>query len=174
MVNSLEISWKSPSLYTVFGRPLTPKSLFQGYSQSKEILLNLGMKCWNSAFNLQGSRVIIAVVQVGAVKTYATSVETLERQDETQFTFPPLPPLNANVLICRVYEISPSLWPNSGFQCCLFLALRISLLHSCFLYLFFYGSLSGCLTKEHPKIKFNWLSHQTILEQWFLFCFRNS
>jgi hypothetical protein len=44
------------------------------------------------------------------VKIYATSVvEALrkkERQDETQFTFPPtLPPLlNANVLICRVFE----------------------------------------------------------------------
>jgi len=29
----------------------------------------------NSAFNLQGSRVIIAAVQVGAVKIYATSVD---------------------------------------------------------------------------------------------------
>ncbi len=37
---------------------------------SKEILLNVGMKCWNSAFNAQGSRVIIVVVQVGAVKIY--------------------------------------------------------------------------------------------------------
>jgi hypothetical protein len=26
------------------------------------------MKCWNSAFHAQGSRVIIVVVQVGAVK----------------------------------------------------------------------------------------------------------
>jgi hypothetical protein len=28
------------------------------------------MKCWNSAFNAQGSRVIIEVVQVGTVKIY--------------------------------------------------------------------------------------------------------
>jgi len=47
------------------------------------------MKCWNSAFNAQGSRLIIVVVQVGAVKIYVAAVEALrkkERQDETQFT----------------------------------------------------------------------------------------
>jgi hypothetical protein len=37
------------------------------YPQSKEILLNLSMKCWNAAFNAQGLRVIIVVVQVGVV-----------------------------------------------------------------------------------------------------------
>jgi hypothetical protein len=59
------------------------------YLQSKEILLNLSMKCWNSAFNAQSSRVIIVVVQVGAVKISLAIVETLrkkERKDETQFT----------------------------------------------------------------------------------------
>ncbi len=48
------------------------------------------MKCWYSAFNAQGSRLIIVVVQVGAVKIYAAAaVEALKRkkrQDETQFT----------------------------------------------------------------------------------------
>jgi hypothetical protein len=48
------------------------------------------MKCGNSAFNAQGSRLIIVVVQLGAVKVYvAAAVEALrrkERQDETQFT----------------------------------------------------------------------------------------
>ncbi len=47
------------------------------------------MKCWNSAFNAQGSRVIIVVVQVGAVKIYVAAVEEhmkKERGDETQFT----------------------------------------------------------------------------------------
>jgi hypothetical protein len=34
----------------------TPYPLFQWYPQSKEILLNLSMKCWNSAFNAQGSK----------------------------------------------------------------------------------------------------------------------
>jgi hypothetical protein len=48
------------------------------------------MKCWISAFNAQGSRGIIVVVQVGAVKIYvAAAVEALrkkERQGETQET----------------------------------------------------------------------------------------
>jgi hypothetical protein len=48
------------------------------------------MKYWkNSAFNARGSRVIIVVVQVGAVKIYVAAVDALkkdERQDETQFT----------------------------------------------------------------------------------------
>jgi hypothetical protein len=47
-----------------------PYPLFQWYLQRKEILLNLNMKCWNSIFNAQGSRVILVVVQVGAVKIY--------------------------------------------------------------------------------------------------------
>jgi len=50
------------------------------------------MKSWNSEFNAQGSwRIIVVVVEIGAVKIYvASSVEALrgkERQDEThQFT----------------------------------------------------------------------------------------
>jgi hypothetical protein len=47
------------------------------------------MKCRNSAFNAQGSRIITVIVQVGAVKIYVTAVEALrkkERRDETQFT----------------------------------------------------------------------------------------
>ncbi len=50
------------------------------------------MKCWNSAFNAQGSRVIIVVVHVGAVKIYvAAAVEALrkkERQNE-KLSLPP-------------------------------------------------------------------------------------
>jgi len=38
------------------------------------------MKCWNSAFNAQGLRLIIVVVQVSVVKIYVAAV------DETQFT----------------------------------------------------------------------------------------
>jgi hypothetical protein len=66
----------------------TPYPLFQGYPPSKEIWLNLSTKCWNSAFNAQGSRVIIVVVKEGAVKIYVAAVEALrkkERGDETQF-----------------------------------------------------------------------------------------
>jgi hypothetical protein len=47
------------------------------------------MKCLNSAFNAQGSRVTIVDVQVGAVEIYVAAAEALkkkERQDETQLT----------------------------------------------------------------------------------------
>jgi len=47
------------------------------------------MKYWNSAFNAQGSRVIIVVLEVGAVKIYVAAVDCLmkkERGDETQLT----------------------------------------------------------------------------------------
>ncbi len=72
-----------------FTLSFTPYPLFQWYSQSKEILLNLSMICWNSAFHVQGSRVIIVVVQAGALKICVAAVEVLrknERGDETQFT----------------------------------------------------------------------------------------
>ncbi len=46
------------------------------------------MKCWNSAFNAQGSRVVIVLIRVGAVKIYVAAVKALrekERGDETEF-----------------------------------------------------------------------------------------
>jgi len=65
-----------------------PYPLFQWYPQTKDILINLSMKCCNSAFNAQGSRLNIVVVQCGAVKIYVATMEALRkkgRQDETQF-----------------------------------------------------------------------------------------
>jgi hypothetical protein len=46
------------------------------------------MKCCNSACNAQGSRVIIVVVQVGAVKISVAAVQALRKKatQETQFT----------------------------------------------------------------------------------------
>jgi hypothetical protein len=47
------------------------------------------MKCCNSAFNAQGSKLIIVVVHLGVVKIYVAAVEVLrkkQREDETQFT----------------------------------------------------------------------------------------
>jgi len=76
----IKLSRKSPSL-----SPPIP----QGYPQSKEILLNLSMKCWNSEFNAQISWLNIVAVQLGAVKIYVAAVETLrekEREYETQCT----------------------------------------------------------------------------------------
>jgi hypothetical protein len=68
----------------------TPNPSLSGIHKVMKFLLKLSMKCWNSALNAQGSRVIIVVAQVGAVKTYvATAVEARrkkERQVEPQFT----------------------------------------------------------------------------------------
>jgi hypothetical protein len=63
-------------------------------------------------FNAQGSRLIIVVVELGAVKIYVAAVEALrkkKRQDETQFTtkidgfLSFITALNANVLFCKVF-----------------------------------------------------------------------
>jgi predicted oxidoreductase (fatty acid repression mutant protein) len=39
------------------------------------------MKCWNSTFNSQGSRVIIIVVHVRTMKIYVTIVDTLMKKE---------------------------------------------------------------------------------------------
>jgi hypothetical protein len=51
------------------------------------------MKCWNSVFNTQGSRLIIVPVQVRAMKICVVAVEALKKKeregsnhDETLFT----------------------------------------------------------------------------------------
>jgi hypothetical protein len=88
-VDWFELPVKLPSVSPSISSSFTPYPLFQWYLQSKEILLNLGMRCWNSIFNAQGLRIIIAVVQVGAANIYVTAVQALrkkETQDETQFT----------------------------------------------------------------------------------------
>jgi hypothetical protein len=87
----LELSIKSPSLHPclwAYFHPLSP--LFSGIRKvMKFCLLNLSMKCWNSAFNAQGSREIIIIVRVGAVKIHVAAVEALRKNEkydnETQF-----------------------------------------------------------------------------------------
>ncbi len=104
---ALELSLKWLCLHPVFGPSFTPYPLFHWYPQSKDILINLTMKCWYSAFNARVSRLIIVVVQLTTVKIYVAAVEALRkkgRQDETQFTpkidgFLRSAPLDANVLL---------------------------------------------------------------------------
>jgi hypothetical protein len=95
------------------------------------------MKCWNSALNAQSSRLIIVLVQLGTLNTHVTAVEMLmknERQGETQFTtkidsfLSFIPPWMLMYLFCRLFLISPCVWPNSGLWCCVVLTLRIPLL----------------------------------------------
>ncbi len=86
---AIELSIKSHCLHPVFGPAFTLLFPLSVVSAKWEILLNLSMKSWKSAFNAQCSRAIIVVVQVGAVKIYGATVEAVrekERQDETQFT----------------------------------------------------------------------------------------
>jgi hypothetical protein len=40
------------------------------------------MKCWYSVFNAQGSRLIIVVVQLGAVKIYVIAVEAPRKRGD--------------------------------------------------------------------------------------------
>jgi hypothetical protein len=44
-----------------------------GIHKVRTFLLNLHIKCWNSAFNAQGSRVTIVVVQVGSSENICSS-----------------------------------------------------------------------------------------------------
>ncbi len=77
----LDLSGKSACFHPVFGPAFTPYPLSRWYLQSKEILLNLSMNCWNSAFFAQSSSVIIVVVYEGAVKIYGAAVDALRKKD---------------------------------------------------------------------------------------------
>jgi hypothetical protein len=61
---AIKLSVKSPSLSPLILSAFTPHPLFERYQQSEEILIDLNMKCSNSAVNAQGSRVIVVVVHV--------------------------------------------------------------------------------------------------------------
>jgi hypothetical protein len=126
-----KVTLSSPCFWASFH----PYPLFQWYPQSKDIRLNLSMKCWNSAFNAWGPRL-----------TYRSSSCTVRRSENiysdrgdaqergktgwntvyhqnwwfSEFHLQ----LHANVLFCRCFFffwISPCVWPNSGFWCCVFL-----------------------------------------------------
>jgi hypothetical protein len=43
-------------------------------------MLKLSTKCWISAFNAEGLRGIIVVVQVGAVKRYVAAAEVFQKK----------------------------------------------------------------------------------------------
>jgi hypothetical protein len=132
-----ELSVKSPSVSPRISSAFAPYPLFQWYLQSKEIWLNLGVKCWNSAFNAQGSRVIIVVVQGGAVKIYVAAVQALrKRMHRMKLSLPPnwveklvwvpvisfckifIPSYAFDALLCQNWPFSP---PNR-------LTLRITLI----------------------------------------------
>ncbi len=122
----------SPYLWGYF-HPQTPLLVV---STTKEILLNMGLKCWNSTFNAQGSRLLIIIVHVKAVIIYVTIVEEFmkkERHNEIQFTtkidgFLSFTPHWILMFFSYIFLISPHLWSNSRFWCCVFLTLQIYLI----------------------------------------------
>jgi hypothetical protein len=67
-----EVTLSSPSLHPLFGPAFTSCPLFQWYLQSKESLIRSQYEMLETQqlVNAQGSRVIIVVDQVGAVKIY--------------------------------------------------------------------------------------------------------
>jgi hypothetical protein len=95
------------------------------------------MKCWNPAFNAQGSRLIIVVVQGGPVKIYMAGVQGLrKRKHRMKLSLSPnwveklvwvrvisfckifIPSYLFDALLCRNWPFSP---PNR-------LTLRITLI----------------------------------------------
>jgi hypothetical protein len=80
-------SWVNTKVIHKVILSFTPYPLFQWYPQSKEILLSLNMKCWNPAFNAQGSRIVLIVVQVGAMKIYVATLDTLRKGKKNWSSF---------------------------------------------------------------------------------------
>jgi hypothetical protein len=101
-------------------------------------MLQVSVNCWSSGVNARGSRLIIVVVELGAVKIYVTDVQALrkkERQDETQFITKIdgflcfIPRWMLTYLFAGFLKISPCVWPNSGLVLVLcFRTLRATLL----------------------------------------------
>jgi hypothetical protein len=102
--------------------------------QSHEILLNQGMKYWDSALNARGARTFIATLhkaaaligwrRLGKARTRRTRFST---KFAAQLSF--MPPWSPVYFFSLFFEISSPLWPNRGFWCRLFLTLRITLFH---------------------------------------------
>jgi hypothetical protein len=73
------------------------------------------MKCWNLAFNAQGSRVIISVVQVGAVKLYVVAVEALKKKKD-RIKLSLLPKLLEKLVWVPVISFCKIFIPSSAFD----------------------------------------------------------
>ncbi len=73
----LELSGKSLCLHLVSGPAFTPYPSLSAFGKVRQFLLNLSMNV--SAFNAQGSSLIIVVVQVGPVKIYVAAMKEKEK-----------------------------------------------------------------------------------------------
>jgi hypothetical protein len=79
-----KVTLSSPLSVGILAPPIPS---FSGIHKVQDILLNLNMKFWNSAFHAQGSRLIIVVVQLGAVKIYVGAQE--KRKDRMKLSLRP-------------------------------------------------------------------------------------
>ncbi len=110
------------------------------------------MKCWNSAFNAQGSRLIIVVVRFGASEIICSSSGGAQEKGKTGWNLvyhqnwwfsensvyyqnwwfseflSPIEWMLMYFFSGFFFKIPPCVWPNSGFWCCVFLTLRITLI----------------------------------------------
>jgi hypothetical protein len=98
-------------------------------------MLQLSRKCWSSAFNAPGSRLSSCKVRVSKnVCSSSGGAQAKERQDENQFTtkidgfLSSMPPWMLMYFFEGFFKISPCVWPNSGFWCCVFVTLWITLM----------------------------------------------
>jgi hypothetical protein len=71
----------------------SPETLLPGVSVKEGNFIKSANEMLKSAFNAQGSRLIIVALQVGAVKIYAaTTVEALKKKERPQKVRVPRPP----------------------------------------------------------------------------------
>jgi hypothetical protein len=79
MLWTIELSVKSPSVSPFSPLLSPPIPSISGIRKVRKFYQsNLDIKYWNAAFNAQGSRVIMVIVQVRAVKIYVATVEVQE------------------------------------------------------------------------------------------------
>jgi len=78
---TIKLFRKSSCLHPLFGPAFTRVPPFSGIYKVRNFLSNLSMKCWNSAFNAQGWRVTIIVVNVGVKIVVQVVVEACGSQE---------------------------------------------------------------------------------------------
>jgi len=120
-----KVTLSSPCLSASF-HPLSPLSVV---STEQRYFNKSQYEMLYSAFRAQVSRLYTVVAQLWAVKIYLAAVEAFrkkERQDETQITTKTdgflsfIPCWTLIYFFAGFFLISPCVWPNTGFWCCVF------------------------------------------------------
>jgi hypothetical protein len=109
------------------------------------------MKCWNSAFNARGSRLITVVVRLGAVKIYVAAVAAFRKKERQMklsyhqnWWFSEFhPPLNADVVLFWSFFLNLSL--------CM---AKLRVLMLCFSYFTDNSIILGCFKTNKKNLSF--------------------